>query len=192
VFLRLSVVLGELCILATSASSASSASAAFSAANLTPPANEGAFASRVCDALVSWEGSVDDQTTAFKSQIQRLDEPEEIKGAILSFLSSASGRTQQLTDEVASIDPSALSSGQDAQAGIVGALQANVMGFQAALGKIQQLDTYDKSAMITALLRVITEVRSSKLNAQLRLHSFADAGLDHAFRTTSSCKTFYG
>ena len=43
-----------------------------------------------CDALVSWEGSLEDQTTAFESQIQRLDEPEEIKGAILSFLGAAS------------------------------------------------------------------------------------------------------
>ena len=85
-----------------------------------------------------------------------------------------------------------MSGGQDAQAGIVGALDANVMGFQTAIGKMQQLDTYDKSTMITALLEIIKEVRSSKLNAQLRLRSFATARLNHAFRTASSCKTFYG
>ena len=67
------------------------------------------------------------------------------------------------------------------------------MGFRAAIGKIQQLETYDRSAMTTALLKIIREVRSSKLNVQVQVRlTLPTARLEHAFRKASSCQTFFG
>ena len=134
---------------------------------------------------------MDEQIKAFKAAFQRAESTDEKKSAIVALLDSSGERTQQLANEVGSIDTTAVPGAFPAQMSITDALQANVIGFGESVSKVQALDTSDETGMTSALLEILVEMRASRSNAPVPLGNFGDRKVNRAFRHASGCDAFF-
>jgi hypothetical protein len=173
-----------------SASAAAAASAAASAAANTNPSSAQEYASAVCANLATWDLSIESDTGSFKSELQGAGSTDEMKSAIITFLGRTIGRTEQMVDGIGAIDPSGVSGGDEAQSSILAAARTNVAGLRLALEKFQGLDASDETQMISGLLKIQKEMRSSGFNVPLPLRDIDDPELMRAFREATDCASF--
>jgi hypothetical protein len=169
----------------TAAGSSSSAVTSASASGTSDAATT--YAESVCTDITTWQKAVKSESSSFQQDVQSATSPDDVKNALVGFLTAVVADTKTMVDDIQALGPPAVDGGADVHAAITQALTGVQTLFQTALDNVKSLDTSNQAALAASLQKIATDMQSGTKDLQDALSGIQNQDLDAAFTNAPAC-----
>jgi hypothetical protein len=149
-----------------------------------------AYIDGLCTAVVTYKADLEAENRAFQDSISGdSPSPEATKEALVTFLSTAADRTQQLIDDVEALGTPDVDNGGEVRSTFTSAFQQVIDLFESARSDIEALSTEDPAALAQGFTEVATKLQEAGTEIGSTLDDLESPELDEAAVDVPSCES---